>query len=301
VEGPFRTQTLEGFLYFAILVDDFSRRIFACLLRSTAEFFDFFQDFERKMQAEYGRERVIAKLVTDSASYYVRSQRLETLLRQKGIVHIASPPYTQELNGVSESTMRVLVDMVRVMLHQAGAAKRLWGHCLMYATYILNRLPRKAGDAKTRLDYWNAHTDSHAHEHVRIWGCAAYLHLNHPTGPTRDKLEERSELHAFLGYSETRQAYILGKLPSMKLVHSAHVTFDESSFPMQKPNSQQQLPQLLPQRQTLIPTPAEEHESQPTRREPRVRNPSILALESLANGPPTPPEDYDETATRTTS
>jgi len=244
------------------------------------------------MQAEYGRARVIAKLLTDSASYYVRSQRLEMLLRQLGIVHIASPPYTQELNGVSESTMRVVMCMVRAMLHQAGAPKKLWGYAVMYACYILNRLPRSVGDTRTRLDYWNGHTDSHAHEHVRIWGCAAYVHANHKTGPKQDKLQVRSELHVFLGYSETRQAYVLGTLAGFKLVYSAHVTFNETSFPLLKTGEQHQLPQLLPQRQEVEEMPAAEPSPEGPRRQPRVRNPSPLALEALANGPTSPP-DYD--------
>jgi len=28
-----------------LLIDDFSRRIFPCLMRSTSKFYDFFQDF----------------------------------------------------------------------------------------------------------------------------------------------------------------------------------------------------------------------------------------------------------------
>ena len=42
-------------------------------------------------------------MITDSAPYFVNNINLVRSNKQEGIVHVASSPYTQELNGVAVS------------------------------------------------------------------------------------------------------------------------------------------------------------------------------------------------------
>ena len=58
--GPFRVQTRSGKRYALILVDDYSRRIFLYMLRSPSDFLPLFKHFSSHLEAEFGRDKVIA-------------------------------------------------------------------------------------------------------------------------------------------------------------------------------------------------------------------------------------------------
>ena len=71
---------------------------------------------------------------------------------RRGILLLASPPYTQKLNPV-EGMIKVLVRMALAMLRHAGAPKKLVEFSLNHAILLLNRLPRsrKGRDAAVWL------------------------------------------------------------------------------------------------------------------------------------------------------
>ena len=107
------------------------------------------------------------------------------------------------------------------MLAHAGAPPKLWGYAMKYAVYILNRLPYKQGSKQTRVERWTGRTIPTPHKHVRVWGCTAWKHEAHPTGPHLDKLAPRSKRHILLGFNDNYTSYVLGELPYYKTSFSA--------------------------------------------------------------------------------
>lgn len=180
IVGPFSTATRGGNRYLIIHVDDASRRIFANMVRTTGAYYDNFRAFIKQLEAEFGREGVVSQVLADSASYYEKSIPLQDFCRRKGIVQLYSPPYAQSLNGVAERAIRTIVDMARTMLIHSGLPRFMYGEAIMYAVYILNRLPRRAGEHKTRMECWTGRSQPEAHKSIKSWGCAAWLHLKHP-------------------------------------------------------------------------------------------------------------------------
>ena len=83
--------------------------------------------FVLRLEAHFGRQ-VVSRLITDSAPYFETNSKLAVFNRQKGIVHVTSPPpYTQELDGVAERTIGTILSMARAALHQSCLPERSYG------------------------------------------------------------------------------------------------------------------------------------------------------------------------------
>ena len=115
------------------------------------------------------------------------------------------------------------------MIH-GRAPKNRYGRALLYGCYILNRLPWKTGEDDSCIERYYQRKIANPRKHIRVFGCASWVHLVHPTGAHMDKLDSKAELHVLVGYDPTRRCYINETLAG-KTVYSAHCTFNESMFP----------------------------------------------------------------------
>ncbi len=161
-----------------VLVDSFSRRIFTYMLSSPAEFFEKFRDLVHHCEAHFGKDKVVARFHSDGGTYFT-SIRLGEFCRTKGIVQSSSAPYTQALNGMAEITIRTLTEMVRSMLVQSKAPRRLMGEAFIYATFIINALPAFSDKPESRFDLWYG-SRQEKHLRIRTFGCAAWILNVHP-------------------------------------------------------------------------------------------------------------------------
>ena len=144
---PFRHPSHCGSKYALLLVDDYSRKKFIVFMKLLSETVPTFKNFVAKMESEFGREKVVAQMRTDSASYFAKSTVLQTFCEQKGIYQIHSPPYTQALNGVAERNVRSILDMTRALLLHAGAPVRYYQFAMEQCVKILNAINfRRAND-----------------------------------------------------------------------------------------------------------------------------------------------------------
>ncbi|KAJ9552598.1 hypothetical protein OSB04_016643 [Centaurea solstitialis] len=87
--------------------------------------------------------RKIKFLRSDRGGEYL-SDEFDNHLMECGIVSQLTPPYTPQMNGVSERRNRTLLDMVRSMMCHSTLPMSLWGHALKTAAHILNRAPTKS-------------------------------------------------------------------------------------------------------------------------------------------------------------
>jgi hypothetical protein len=62
-KGPYSVPTPEGFLYLLILVDDYSKRIFAYLVKSQDEWLEVWKSFVARIEAELGSSTAVSWLV----------------------------------------------------------------------------------------------------------------------------------------------------------------------------------------------------------------------------------------------
>ncbi|KAJ9546934.1 hypothetical protein OSB04_019477 [Centaurea solstitialis] len=97
-----------GYRYFITFTDDFSRYGYVYLMRHKSEAFEKFKEFQNEVQNQLDRK--IKFLRSDRGGEYL-SQEFDSHLRECGIVSQLTPPYTPQMNAVSERRNHTLLDM----------------------------------------------------------------------------------------------------------------------------------------------------------------------------------------------
>ena len=225
VWGPARTTTPGGSRYVMGVIDGCSNMNLNKLLSSTSEVADIMKEIVRDISAQ---GKTVSMVVSDNATYF-QSHMWVAFCARMGVRLRFSPTYTPALNGKVERHFGTVIGMVRTMLGQSGVPRRMWGEAAMYASTILNTIPR--GDDASNMSpvaIWTSNRVSGYLHWVKPFGCAAWV-LNKKQG--LDKLDPKGEMHILLGMEPDNFVYRLGTLPGMQVVFSAHVVFNEQMFP----------------------------------------------------------------------
>ena len=101
--GPFRVPTLSRFKYALVDLDDYSGMAHLRLMARLNEWFQHLSALVKRIEAEKGSERVVAQIGSDSFPVFVRGTQILEFAASRGILLLASPPYTQKLNPVEGS------------------------------------------------------------------------------------------------------------------------------------------------------------------------------------------------------
>ena len=119
------------------------------------------------------------------------------------MIHQSSCVITPQQNGISERKNHHLLEVARSLLFTAKLPKHFWGHAILKACYLINRLPSRVLNYQTPLACLNqSFLDnlSFSDLDLRVFGCTAFVHN---LDPHRGKLDPRSHKFVFLGYSST--------------------------------------------------------------------------------------------------
>ncbi|GAU33542.1 hypothetical protein TSUD_143350 [Trifolium subterraneum] len=219
--GPMPTTSLNGNKYFLLFIDDFTRMCWVFFLRQESDVFPAFQSFKLMVEKEVDCQ--IKKLRSDNGNEYTAGE-FKVFCEQVGIQHQFTVPYTPQQNGVSERKNRTVMEMARCLLFEKGIPKTFWAEAVNTSVYLLNLLPTKVLKGKTPFEAWYERKPSV--EHLRIFGCVCYLHV---PNVKRDKLETKSVVGIFLGYSSNSKGYRIYNLETKKILVSRDVQFDEFS------------------------------------------------------------------------
>ena len=139
--GPMKNLTHQGNRYFVTFIDDYSRRARVYFIKNKSEALDRFQEFKAQAKNEMGERIKIIR--SDGGGEYV-SKAFKIFLKQQGIRHQITAPYTPQQNGVAERFNRTVIEMARTMLHGANLPYSFWAEAINTATYIRNRCISKA-------------------------------------------------------------------------------------------------------------------------------------------------------------
>ena len=288
--GPFPLKTWGGNNLFSLKVDVHSGKLAPKMTNSTGTFHEEWTSHVLRLEAHFGKQ-MVAQMITDFAPYF-EDRKTARFNSSKGIIHVRSPPYTQELNGLVERTLGTLLAMTRTSLDFSGAPERSFGECIMAMCYTLDRRHHRQGGRLTRLEKWYGRLLPRQHDRLRVWGCAAYCHLDYGgRGKIGNvgKLDPRAELFMLVGYDPNGMGYRIASLPGFKIRTSVHLTFVEDFFPCRTTVPKQVQTFMTPDQQDR----AEHHAQQDSKQDERPRrewHPSPEALEHLAAGDAAPPD-----------
>ncbi|KAG8479763.1 hypothetical protein CXB51_029589 [Gossypium anomalum] len=221
VWGPSHIKS-NGFSYYVSFVDMYSRYTWVYFLKSKAEVFQCFLQFNQMFHVQFGGS--IKMLQSDWGGEY---RSLSKELARLGIKHRVTCPHTSEQNGVVERKHRQIVDMGLTLLAQASLPLQFWSYAFAHATHLINRLPTPI--LQQRSLYEVLYKVKPPYSHFKVFSCACYpcLRPYHP-----NKLQFRSSLCIFLGIGHNQKGYRCLDRDGRMFV-SRHVTFDEDYFPFQ--------------------------------------------------------------------
>ncbi|XP_013632898.1 PREDICTED: uncharacterized protein LOC106338479 [Brassica oleracea var. oleracea] len=109
-----------------------------------------------------------------------------------------------------------------VLLKAMKIPNQLWVEAVRHSTHLINRIATKALENKT--PYEGLYVKKPNIEHLRIFGCVAFVKIN---GPHLKKMDDRSRMVINLGTEPGSKAYKHYDPVAKKIVVSRDVIFDE--------------------------------------------------------------------------
>lgn len=215
--GPF-CSSFSKYRYFVLFKDDFSSYRFVYFMKEKSEVAEKLKWMLAESQTA---GHTVTELISDNGGEFDNNE-VKKILRNKGIRHRLSMPYTPQQNGCSERENRTLVEAARAMrLAHTELPQALWAELINTAAYILNRTAASSVEGKSPHEVW--YNKKPKISHLRVIGCTAYVHV--PV-QRRKKMDTKAEKGVLIGY-EGDDGYRIFIQPGNKTCRSRDVTFDE--------------------------------------------------------------------------
>ena len=126
----------------------------------------------------------------------------QALLYSYGTIHHLTCPGTFQQNGRVERKFRHILDSVRALLLSTKVPAPFWGETALHVVHAINRIPSDVIYNQTSYEHlFGSPSD---YPHLCTFGYACFV-LFQPHD--YNKLEPRSRLYCFLGYSKTQKGY----------------------------------------------------------------------------------------------
>ena len=222
--GPSHVSSIQGFRFYVVFIDHYTRFSWFYPLRNKSDFYEIFLKFQALAQ-NICQEK-ICTFQCDGGGEFISHKFLHHLELHEIQQHI-SCPHTPQQNGLAERKHHQLTELGLALMFHGKIPQKYWVEAFFTANFLSNLLPHTAlADSKSPFDL--LHNRKPDYISLRVFGCACFPMLRDYTS---SKLDPRSPKCVFLGYNEKFKGYRC-LLPTTGRVYiSRHVIFDETSFP----------------------------------------------------------------------
>ncbi|KAG2876788.1 hypothetical protein PC115_g23527 [Phytophthora cactorum] len=234
--GPMEEKSLGGSKYLILIVDEASGCMKGFCLRAKSESEDCIRTYIMKVQKQFGKK---VKFVRHDGAREFATNSLKDFYEDEGIEQQTTVPYAHQTNGTAERAIRTIVTIGRSMLHHTKLDKCFWAEAAMTAIYVKNRLPSPKIELKTLFEI--VYKSKPSVKHMRVFGCRTYILT---PKEKRLKWDPKARAGLFLGYEEVSKAYRLYAIEAGQVVISRDVNFDESTFGLSPPISDEDVDDL---------------------------------------------------------
>ncbi|KRZ49324.1 Retrovirus-related Pol polyprotein from transposon TNT 1-94 [Trichinella nativa] len=218
--GPFIHPSVGGNRYFICFKDESSGYRKVYFMKTKDEVLRCLKTALTEIKQETGRD--VQRIRTDRGTEFA-NRELDNFLTEKKIVHEKTPPYTPQCNGMAERENRTLAEKARAMLHTRNLPRCLWAEAVHTAAYLLNRIPNRKEITKTPYEEWFGRRPTV--EHLRIFGCDAYVHI---PDQHRRKFDPKARKVIFVGYGPSNKMFRVFDTNKHRVDKVTDVQFNES-------------------------------------------------------------------------
>ena len=185
-----------------------------------------FQDLIKQIENE--TELKIKYLHTDNGGEY--EGHLAPVLKEMGIKHESTTPYSSSSNGKAERLNQTLQEHIRSMLYQANMPKSFWAEAMSTAAYLINRLPSSPIDGIPYELWHNKRLKSKELKLLKPFGCIVHVHVPEEWCKPLSKVDARSMFGCFIDY-HTSVSHKIWDFERKCFINSHDLIFEETEFP----------------------------------------------------------------------
>ena len=181
VGGPITPRSREGYRFWLVIVDDFSRFPWVYFMKHKNEALQIYNQWKKDVQTllrtEIGQEdfsESYTKFVRSDGGTEYTNKAFRNQLRNDGTILETSAPYTPEQNGLAERMNQTLATLANTMLEESKLPKSFWADAMSTAAYISARSPTLGLDRKVPYQIFFKHQVDPTFFHP--FGCPAYAY-----------------------------------------------------------------------------------------------------------------------------
>ncbi|CAO1623972.1 unnamed protein product [Parajaminaea phylloscopi] len=228
IAGPFVPST-DGFRYFVVFLDDFSRYHWVWLLktRQQDEIVGVFEVFIARANVDVNGEYQVQHIHADNE---FNVPKLNSLCRRNGIHQSFITPYTPQHNSRVERLMRTLKEPAAAMMSGTGLPRATWSFAVLAAAHIRNLVGHQSlGNVSPFQRLKHLRPDL---KDLRIFGCLAFPMLQAPQrgAAPGTRWADKSRPGVFVGYSMVSEGWLIWFPQTNVVLNSIEIHFDEDSI-----------------------------------------------------------------------
>ena len=138
IMGPVGVKTFTGMRYVLVMMDVYSHKMFAVLMKRKRDAKNEIIIIMKREQTQ--QERRVKVFHSDGGGEFVNTE-LKQFFEQNGTTHTTTTPYTPQHNAIIERANRTICEMARSIMYHSHACTQLWGAAVITSIYLLNRTP----------------------------------------------------------------------------------------------------------------------------------------------------------------
>uniref|UniRef100_A0AAV1V8Y6 Integrase catalytic domain-containing protein n=1 Tax=Peronospora matthiolae TaxID=2874970 RepID=A0AAV1V8Y6_9STRA len=196
-------------------------------IRSVSESEDYVRKYITVVQTQFSKK---VKFVRHDGACELATNSLQMFYKDEGIEQQTTVTCAHQTNGTAECAIWTILTIGHSMLHHAQLDNCFWAEAAMTAIYVKNRLPSPKVVHKTPFEI--VYNSKPSVKHMRTFGCQTYI-----LTPKENRLKWDPKAHTgiFVGYEEVSKAYRVYDIEAGQVVISRDVNFDESTFGLPSP------------------------------------------------------------------
>ncbi|KAM2554344.1 hypothetical protein TB2_018473 [Malus domestica] len=205
VWGPASISSVNGYRYYLLLVDDFTKYSWFFPLKYKSEVFSTFIHFKSVVENMLGFKVITVR--SDFGGEFV-NHNFSNFFKTHGISHQLRCPHTPEQNGCAERKHRYIVETARTILATSQVPHIYWVETFSIALYLINGMPTGGKPSPWELLFHKPPD----YTTLKVFGCRCFPWLKPYTS---SKLDLKSKPCVFLGYSLNHKGYRCLDAPDM--------------------------------------------------------------------------------------